>query len=58
MVFVGVCAVRKGLHFAPFIVVAGFIGVAVMRWPLPYVFIALAPVSIALAWFTAVKARP
>ena len=49
---------RKGLHFAPFIVVAGFIGVAVMRWPLPYVFIALAPVSIALAWFTAVKARP
>ena len=49
---------RKELNFAPFVVVAGFIGVAVMRWPLPYVFIALAPVSIALAWFTVVKARP
>ena len=28
---------------------AGFVAVGVMRWPLPYVLIVLAPVSIALA---------
>lgn len=32
-----------------------FIGVALMRWPLPYVFAALAPVSIGLAWFLPVR---
>jgi hypothetical protein len=29
-----------------------------MRWPLPYVFGALAPVSIALAWFFPAKISP
>ena len=28
-----------------------FVGVAVMHWPMPYVFLVLAPVSIAFAWF-------
>lgn len=33
------------------VAILAFIGVAIMHWPLPYVFLALAPVSIALAWF-------
>jgi chromate transporter len=33
------------------IAVLAFVGVAVMHWPLPYVFLVLAPVSIAFAWF-------
>ena len=33
------------------IALVGFIGVAVIQWPLPVVFVALAPVSIGLAWF-------
>jgi chromate transporter len=37
--------------WAPGIALLAFIGVAIMRWPLPYVFFAVAPVSIALAWF-------
>ena len=32
------------------IAIFAFIGVAIMRWPLPYVFVALAPVAVALAW--------
>lgn len=36
---------------APLIAILAFIGVAIMQWPLPYVFLALSPVSIALAWF-------
>jgi len=35
----------------PVIAILAFIGVAIMHWPLPWVFAALAPVSIALAWF-------
>jgi chromate transporter len=30
---------------------AGFVAVGLLRWPLPYVLLALAPVSIALAWW-------
>lgn len=33
------------------VAILAFVGVAIMRWPLPYVFVALAPVSVALAWF-------
>ena len=29
----------------------GFVGVAIIQWPLPIVFVALAPISIGLAWF-------
>jgi chromate transporter len=36
---------------APAIAMLAFAGVAVMGWPLPYVFLGLAPVSIAFAWF-------
>jgi chromate transporter len=42
--------------WAPLIAIAAFVGVAILRWPLPYVFLGLAPVSIALAWFK--KAGP
>jgi chromate transporter len=44
---------RKRWNWAPLIAVAAFIGVAIMQWPLPWVFAGLAPVSIALAWFRA-----
>jgi chromate transporter len=35
----------------PVIAILAFIGVAIMHWPLPWVFAALAPVSVAFAWF-------
>ena len=41
---------RKRLHWAPAIAILAFIGVALMQWPLPLVFVVLAPVSITLAW--------
>jgi len=37
------------------VAILAFAGVAIMRWPLPYVFVVLAPMSIALAWFRTVK---
>jgi chromate transporter len=36
---------------APVVAILAFIGVAIMHWPLPYVFLGLAPFSVALAWF-------
>ena len=36
---------------APLIAILAFVGVALMHWPLPYMFLALSPLSIALAWF-------
>jgi len=33
------------------IAIAGFIAVGLLRWPLPWVLLVLAPVSIALAWW-------
>ncbi len=41
----------KKWNSAPAIAILAFLGVAIMQWPLPWVFAALAPVSIALAWF-------
>lgn len=40
----------KRWDIGPAIAVLAIIDVALMRWPLPYVFAVLAPVSIALAW--------
>lgn len=40
----------KRLDWAPLIAIVAFVGVAILRWPLPYVFLGLAPVSIALAF--------
>ncbi|MBI1203826.1 MAG: chromate transporter [Rhodopseudomonas sp.] len=37
------------------IAVLAFVGVALLRWPLPYVFLVLAPIAVALAWFMPVK---
>jgi chromate transporter len=37
--------------FAPVIAILAFIGVAILRYPLPLVFAVLAPVAIAFAWF-------
>jgi chromate transporter len=36
---------------APAIAILAFIGVAIMQWPLQLVFLVLAPVSVAFAWF-------
>jgi chromate transporter len=33
------------------VAILAFIGVAIMHWPLPYVFLGLAPISVAFAWF-------
>jgi chromate transporter len=41
---------RKLWDWAPLIAIAAFVGVAIMQWPLPLVFVTLAPISIALAW--------
>lgn len=42
---------RKGLHWAPAVALVAFVCVALLQYPLPLVFLALAPFSIALAWF-------
>ncbi len=42
---------RRPIGHAPFVAVAGFIAVGLLRWPLHWVLLALAPVSIALAWW-------
>jgi chromate transporter len=41
----------KRWDWAPIVALVAFAGVAIMRWPLPLVFLAVAPVSIACAWF-------
>jgi chromate transporter len=41
---------RRGLHWAPLIAGFAFVAVGPLHWPLPWVLLALAPVSIALAW--------
>src|SRR5262249_52811528 len=40
----------KRWDWAPLVAIAAFVGVAIMQWPLPVVFVVLAPISIALAW--------
>jgi len=40
------------------IAILAFAGVAIMRWPLPWVFLVLAPVAVALAWFKPAKKLP
>jgi len=42
---------RKRWNFGPPVAILGFIAVALIQWPLPYVFAVLAPVSVALAWY-------
>ncbi len=41
----------KRWNSGPVIAILAFIGVAIMQWPLPWVFVGLAPVSVAFAWF-------
>lgn len=41
----------KRWTWAPVIAILAFAGVAIMRWPLPWVFAVLAPVAVAIAWF-------
>lgn len=41
---------RRGMNPAPFVAIVGFVAVGVLRWPLPLVLIALAPISVALVW--------
>jgi chromate transporter len=42
---------RLRRDWAPFVAIAAFAGVAIMNWPLPWVFVVLAPISVAFAWF-------
>ncbi len=42
---------RVRRDWAPLIAIAAFTGVAIMHWPLPWVFVVLAPVSVACAWY-------
>jgi chromate transporter len=41
----------KRWDWAPMIAIVAFAAVALLRWPLPYVFLGLAPVSVGLAWY-------
>jgi chromate transporter len=41
----------KRWNSAPVFAILAFTGVAIMHWPLPYVFLGLAPLSVAFAWF-------
>lgn len=41
----------KRWNSGPVIAILAFVGVAIMHWPLPWVFAGLAPISIAFAWF-------
>lgn len=42
---------KKGIGPAPFVVIAVALAIGVMRWPLLWVLLVLAPVSIGLAWW-------
>jgi chromate transporter len=42
---------RVRRDWAPLVAIAAFTGVAIMHWPLPWVFLVLVPVSVACAWF-------
>jgi chromate transporter len=41
----------KRWNSAPVIALLAFLAVAIMQFPLPWVFVVLAPISVALAWF-------
>ena len=41
----------KRWNSGPMFAIVAFVGVALMHWPLPWVFLGLAPLSIAFAWF-------
>ena len=41
----------KRWNSGPVIAILAFVGVALMHWPLPWVFAGLAPISIGFAWF-------
>jgi len=42
--------ILRELSPAPVVALAAFAAVGIMRWPLPWVLVLMAPVSIALAW--------
>jgi chromate transporter len=41
----------RALSAAPFVALAAFAAIGIMRWPLPWVLVVMAPVSIALSWW-------
>ena len=47
-----VAPIFKRLDWPPAVAILAFVGVALIQWPLPLVFLGLAPFSIALAWVT------
>jgi hypothetical protein len=48
---------RNRAVVGPLIALATFTGITIMRWPLPYVLLAIVPVSIAYAWTRPAGAR-
>ena len=42
---------RNPWSFPPLIVIAAFVAVGLLRWPLPWVLLVLAPLSVGLAWW-------
>ena len=46
----GLPVARRGLHWAPVLAVVAFVAVGPLHWPLQWVFIAMAPIGVALAW--------
>src|SRR5262245_2810236 len=42
---------RQGLSPAPFVVVITIVAIGLLRWPLAWVVLAFAPLSVALAWW-------
>jgi chromate transporter len=43
---------QRGVHWMPALALVAFVAVGPLHWPLQWVFLALAPVGIALAWRT------
>jgi hypothetical protein len=41
----------KRWNSGPVIAILAFAGVALTHWPLPWVFVVLAPISVGFAWF-------
>jgi chromate transporter len=41
----------RALSPAPFVALAAFAAIGIMRWPLPWVLVVMVPVSIALSWW-------
>jgi chromate transporter len=51
VVKMGMPVFRRGLHWAPLFALVAFVAVGPLHWPLQWVFLVLAPLSVAAAWW-------